>query len=62
MIRNCICGLRRDPKDPTFMVVTGIRPNKEGQAEVDALPMFACRGCGITYVKIEPANKVVLAG
>jgi hypothetical protein len=65
VIRNCICGLKRDPspgKDPQFQVVTGLRQNEKGEAEVTALPMWACRGCGVTYIKLEPANKVVLAG
>ena len=62
MIKNCICGLRRDPKDPQFTVVTGLRANEKGDAEMTSLPMWACRGCGVTYVKVEPANKVVLAG
>ena len=63
MIRNCICGLKRDPKDPSFAVVSGLEADPaKGTANVSTITMFACRGCGVVYVNLKPENKVVLAG
>lgn len=68
MIKNCICGLKRDPgnvqipgKDSSFLVVSGITVDpKAGEMQVSTTTMFACRGCGVTYVLLAPENKVVL--